>query len=82
MSKQWNGELDELEDKEEEFVEVKDPRVIQALVKADEEEKAKAQEASILKIIDDKQSPSSPPTKAPVQPKFIQDDRERVQVKL
>lgn len=35
MSKQWNGELDELEDKEEEFIEVKDPKIIQAVVKAD-----------------------------------------------
>ena len=43
MSQSWNGELDEIEDKEE-YIEVKDNKQIKAILKAEEEEKAKAQE--------------------------------------
>ena len=80
MNQGWNGELDDIEDKEE-YIEVKDARQIKAVLKAQEEEKNKAQEESILKIIDDKQPApiaQSPPSET--KPKFIQDDRERVKI--
>lgn len=80
MSQGWNGELHE-EDKEdkEEYIEVKEPSYIKAILRAEEMEKLKAQEESILKIIDDK--PAPPARTAASKPQFIQDDRERVYVK-
>ena len=33
---EWNGELDDLEDKEEEYIEVKDTKHIKAVLKAEE----------------------------------------------
>ena len=78
MSQGWNGELHE-EDKEEEYIEVKEPSYIKAILRAEEQEKLKAQEESILKIIDDKPAPPARTTAS--KPQFIQDDRERVYVK-
>ena len=43
MSQSWYEEFDEIEDKEE-YIEVKDNKQIKAILKAEEEEKAKAQE--------------------------------------
>ena len=80
MNPGWNGELDDMEEKEE-YIEVRDQRQIRAVLRAEEEEKNKAQEESILKIIDDKQPApvaQSPPSE--IKPRFIQDDRERVKI--
>lgn len=74
MSQSWKDYVDEPEDKEE-YIEVKEPQHIQAILRAEQEGKAKAQEESIFKIID--QAPS-PKTNNPSDRKFIQDDRERI----
>lgn len=51
MSQSWKDYVDEPEDKEE-YIEVKEPQHIQAILRAEQEGKAKAQEESIFKIID------------------------------
>lgn len=50
MHQNWNGELEDMDDKEE-YIEEKDPRKINAYLRAEEELKNKAHEESILKII-------------------------------
>ncbi len=76
MSYHQQGE-EETWDKEE-YIEVEDEKRKQAILKAEEEKKAKEHEQNIYKIIDEK--PQNPIQKKsqPSKPQFIQDDRERV----
>ena len=76
MSYHQQGE-EETWDKEE-YIEVEDEKRKQAILKAEEEKKAKEHEQNIYKIIDEK--PQNPIQKQsqPSKPQFIQDDRERV----
>ena len=81
MHQDWNGELEDADDREE-YIQEKDPKKISAILKAEEQYKNKAHEESILKIIDEKQTTPAPKDLThSITPKFIQDDRERTYIK-